>query len=242
MRLYYKHGGVSIFHGDCRDWLASPAGFDVVITDPPYGVMLGEVDNGQRRERDRRSYGQISDTQDYLEHAVIPALKQFLSISLRGLVFCGCRNIWKYPPADDIGAFVVPAGAGIGRWGFICAHPILYYGADPKRGRDISPSSYIARKPVTERNGHPCPKPLPLMKWAINKASLPNEIIVDPFCGSGTTLLAAKELGRRAIGIEIEERYCEIAARRLAQEILDFTATGNGTTGNGPSELPEMFE
>jgi site-specific DNA-methyltransferase (adenine-specific) len=71
-----------------------------------------------------------------------------------------------------------------------------------------------------DAKGHPCPKPLRWMTWATSLASLPGETVLDPFAGSGTTLLAAKSLGRRAIGIEIEERYCEIAAQRCSQEVL----------------------
>jgi len=222
MKPYYSHAGITIYHGDCRDF---PPGdyFDVVVTDPPFGVLLGEVDNGQRRKTDRQPYSMFSDTAHYLSSVVIPTLQIFIARARRSLVFCGCRNIWKYPEPDDIGAIIVPAGSSIGKWGFICAHPILYYGADPKRGKDISPSSYITRKPLAEANGHPCPKPLSVMKWAVNKASIEDECIIDPFCGSGTTLIAAKDLGRRAIGIEIEERYCEIAAKRLSQEVFDFT-------------------
>jgi DNA modification methylase len=67
---------------------------------------------------------------------------------------------------------------------------------------------------------HPSPKPLNVMRWILG--CLPGETVLDPFMGSGTTLRAAKDLGRRAIGIEIEERYCEIAAKRLAQEVFDF--------------------
>ena len=67
---------------------------------------------------------------------------------------------------------------------------------------------------------HPCQKPEPLLRYLVNRASNRDQLILDPFMGSGTTLRAAKDLGRRAIGIEIEERYCEIAANRLRQEVL----------------------
>ena len=82
--------------------------------------------------------------------------------------------------------------------------------------------SVIQSNAVSERNGHPCPKPVEWMLWLVKWVSLEDETILDPFMGSGTTLVAAKQLGRRAIGIEIEERYCEIAANRLRQEVLEF--------------------
>ena len=75
-------------------------------------------------------------------------------------------------------------------------------------------------------HARPRPKPLPWMKWAVALVSRPGETVIDPFMGSGTTLRAAKDLGRRAIGIEIEERYCEIAAKRLGQEVLFGVTNG----------------
>lgn len=75
------------------------------------------------------------------------------------------------------------------------------------------------------RDGHPAPYPVELASRCIRLSTWPGETVLDPFMGSGTTLRAAKDLGRRAIGIEVSERYCEIAAQRLAQEVLDFGAT-----------------
>jgi len=75
----------------------------------------------------------------------------------------------------------------------------------------------------TKFDWHPCPKPVGLFIRLIKAFAQNDEIVVDPFCGSGVTLRAAKEMNQRAIGIEIEERYCEIAAKRLSQEVLQFT-------------------
>jgi site-specific DNA-methyltransferase (adenine-specific) len=72
------------------------------------------------------------------------------------------------------------------------------------------------------KNGHPCPKPEIEWRWLVNKVCMPGETVIDPFMGSGTTLRCAKDLGLKAIGIEIEERYCEIAAKRLEQEVFEF--------------------
>jgi hypothetical protein len=71
-----------------------------------------------------------------------------------------------------------------------------------------------------ESSEHPCPKPTNAWSWLLNRASLPCEIILDPFLGSGTTAYCAKKLGRKCIGIEIEEKYCEIAAKRCSQMVL----------------------
>ena len=127
--------------------------------------------------------------------------------------------MWDYPAAADVGCFWHPAAPRHGPWGFLTFSPILYYGKDYRAGRGALPNG-IQVTESAEINGHPCPKPILAWKWLLAKVSEPTDVIIDPFMGSGTTLRAAKDLSRRAIGIEIEERYCEIAANRLRQEVL----------------------
>jgi DNA modification methylase len=78
------------------------------------------------------------------------------------------------------------------------------------------------QKVIPQAGDHPTPKPESLMRQLIEDNSNPEDLTLDPFMGSGTTLRAAKDLGRKAVGIEIEEKYCEIAAKRLSQEVFDF--------------------
>lgn len=224
--LFYQDSWATIYCADCREILPLLGPVDLVLTDPPYGVILGEADNGQRREKGQQPYSLFSDTHEYLIGIIIPAFVESLNISKRAIVFCGVRNIWDYPKPDDMGVWYVPAGSGIGKWGFICAHPVLYYGSNPHHGIYMSSNSYRTLKPLAEKNGHPCPKPITVMRWAVEKGSIENELILDPFMGSGTTLVAAKNLNRKSIGIEIEPKYCEIAVKRLRQEVFDFRKKG----------------
>ena len=214
MKPYYEHAGITIWHGDCREILPYLPKVDAVITDPPYGV---DFRGKSTKHTTRRDDGYtVSDSDIGIEIVSLA-----LGFADRGLVFPGTRLMFKYPQPDDVGAVYCPAGAGIGRWGFTCFHPVLFYGKRPSSA--LYPAG-IESFEIAERNGHPCPKPLRWMKWAVGLASQEGETILDPFMGSGTTLVAAKNLGRKAIGIEIEERYCEIAAKRLAQEVFAFEA------------------
>lgn len=222
MEPYYQDDWVSIWHGDCREVLPDGAGLDaeVLLTDPPYGINGGR--GGDARDFAKGAYVTSGwcDDEDYVRRVVVPVIDGLLSVVNRGAITPGVRNLFHYPRPDDMGCLWTPAGATHGPWGFQTFHPVLFYGRDFRAGKGALPSG----KQVTEsaeRNGHPCPKPLGAWKWLLDKVSLPGEVILDPFMGSGTTLRAAKDLGRRAIGIEIEERYCEIAVRRMGQEVLN---------------------
>lgn len=218
MKPYYEHAGITIYHGDCREVLPIVTA-DVLITDPPYGVEL----RGKSTKHTQKSgvgYSAFDDSEESVERCVIPAVAEAIA-RMRGVVTPGLRMMWSYPKPNAVGAIYYPSGAGNGRWGFTCWQPIFYYGADPylARGMGSRPDSFSSTESAGF-NGHPCPKPFGTMLWLVRKGSLDGDVVLDMFCGSGTTLLAAKQLGRRAVGIEIEERYCEIAAKRLAQDLL----------------------
>lgn len=197
-KKYYDHAGITIYHGDCLEIMPQLDPVDLVLTDPPYGVG--------------KKYLSFIDTKETL----LDLIGGIFKIDSPKLITCGIGNVWLYPPADWIlcwnkpNAMTRAAVANANIW-----EPILVYGC---RGFGVDGVT-ASIKP--QNYGHPCPKPLSLFVWLLSK--LPNmDVILDPFMGSGTTLVAAKELGRKAIGIEIEEKYCEIAARRLAQEMLPF--------------------
>ena len=136
----------------------------------------------------------------------------------------GILSMWSYPRPKWVLCIAYP-GRSMNAWGFNHWSPVLVYGPDPylENCKGCRPDTYYQRT-QPEPNGHPYPKSLATWKWLLNRISIdPKEIIFDPFLGSGSTLIVAKALGHEAIGIEIEEKYCELAARRLSQESFNFT-------------------
>ncbi len=223
-------GRIVLYCADCRDVLPElePGSIDAVITDPPYGVGLVVKNNRRTLRRARARYHDDPETVRALIAETVPLLRR---VARRALIFPGSANAWTYPQPDAVGCVYVPTGKGCSPWGFQCCHLLLYYGPDPylAAGLGSRPNSFTAVHGGTEARAlneemnavdHPCPKPLAWMRWAVARASLPGETVLDPFAGSGTTLVAALQEGCRAIGIEINERYCQIAVERLRQQPL----------------------
>lgn len=208
MKPYFQEDGITIDHGDCLSILPSlcSSGFDVAITDPQYGV-------GENYTSGIDDISSVS--------LALAALTYLRGTAKRVALTPGVKHLFKYPSPTWTGSFFYPAGSGMNPWGFTCWQPILFYGKDPYGGKGSRPDSFSSTESA-EKNGHPCPKPIGQWKWLINRTVLPGELILDPFLGSGTTLVAAKDLGLSAIGIEIEEKYCEIAAKRLSQGVLEL--------------------
>jgi site-specific DNA-methyltransferase (adenine-specific) len=208
LKPYDEHAGITIYHGDCRDVLPSVDSAELILTDPPYGV--GE------------NYESFADTKTAVELLIRDIAPRFLITAKRTLLTHGNGNQWMYPIPDWTLCWFISAGCGRTPWGFSCWQPILAYGNDPAVHLGCLPDAYASNE-TSPANGHPCPKPLGLWKWLMKRgAPKDGDLVIDPFMGSGTTLRAAKDLCRRAIGIEIEEKYCEIAAKRLSQEVLQF--------------------
>ena len=203
MTPYYADDAVTIYHGDCREVMPSLAVVDVLVTDPPYGIgFAGMPTKWQRRA------GQAPEAWDGAPFDDVA----LLLCSAQSLCIWG-GNYYQLPPSRGWMAWVKPdAPPSMGSVEF----------AWTNLDRNARHIVYSIGATNAERVGHPTQKPLAVMRWTV--AGMPEGKILDPFMGSGTTLVAAKDLGRKAIGIEIEERYCEIAARRCSQEVLGLSA------------------
>lgn len=212
---------VTIYHADCLDVIQKIAfgNIDAVITDPPYGVMLGEVSNGQAREKNQQPYTTFSDTPEYVRSHVVPIIEQCIKRFSRVIVTPGNRNLWKYPQPDDIGCWYVPAATSVAKWGFACMNPILYYGKSPRAGKGDTPNSVNMQAVKDKTIAHPCAKPVKFMEWLVIKGSFPGDTILDPFMGSGTTGVACVQTGRRFVGIEIDEGYFQIAKAKIEEAL-----------------------
>jgi site-specific DNA-methyltransferase (adenine-specific) len=220
---YYSDDSCTIYHGDCRVFLAeSPCNappLDLVLTDPPYGVNLNTAYRASQR-------GPLAGANDYPsvygdDAPFDPA--PFLTLAA-GVVLWGANYYAdKLPPRGSWLVWDKRDGSG-----FNDQADCELAWMDGVRGTvpRIFAHRWNGMIKASERDQarvHPTQKPLALMRWCLG--FFPDaEYVLDPFMGSGTTLRAAKDFGRKAIGIEIEERYCEIAAKRLAQEVLDLEA------------------
>lgn len=206
---YYQDELVTLYHGDCLEvdeWLQA----DVLVTDPPYG--MGYVSG--RMQGDRAIVGD----------ADLVARDEALRLwgERPALVF----GTWKRPRPEGVRQLIVwdkRGGAGFSGdlkmpWADI-TEEVYVMGSGWTGGR--RPAIYsIPTLPSQARPDHPTPKPVPLMRSLLECA--PAGVIADPFAGSGATLIAAREVGRKAIGVEIEERYCELIAQRVGQQAFDL--------------------
>ena len=204
MKPYYERDGITIFHGDCRDILPTLEPVDLVLTDPPYGISI--IKGGGRGINGWNDFSEIGE---WDKHAPPQDLiDMVLAKGGHAVVWGG--NYFSLPPSQ--GWLVWDKG----QRNFSLADCELAWTSRDRAARIFD---YARAAALQDGKQHPTQKPVALLRWCLE--FFPDaQTILDPFMGSGTTLRAAKDLGRKAIGIEIEERYCEIAAKRLAQEVL----------------------
>jgi DNA modification methylase len=217
-------GNATLHLGDCREFFSSVPQclrLDALVTDPPYGVGFdGKVakQRGNKVKKIEGGYLSTDDSPEYVRSVVMPAIVQALAICARGAVTPGTRNLFCYPEPAAIGCFYSAAGTGLSSWGFKCSQPILYYGKCPYLAAGLGArhdSMGQAYPNDANETGHPCAKPLPQMVWLVNRVSVMDETILDPFMGSGTTGVACMQTGRKFVGVEIEPKYFDIACRRI---------------------------
>ena len=232
---YYEDNAVTIYHGDCRDVADSiaPESVDLLLTDPPYGMAfvsgMAAVKAAPIRSDGVRQGVRVVRT-------ALNALEHTFSDDMHALVFCHWES---WPDFYDHLCHLFPirnalvwwkAGGGMGdlRHEYAKDYEILLFGAR-SRARELRGKRVGAvlrgygKVPPSERHVA-FQKPVPLLVSLIDRHTEPGGVVLDPFMGSGSTIEAAKKAQRRAIGIELEERLCEITAKRLAQEVLDLGA------------------
>lgn len=223
MTPYYQHAGITIYHGDCRPIRLSLPSIDAVISDPPYGM-------GDKSDRSTRLGGNVNLHSEYkvsrkwdVIHGDDAPFDPAMWLSFPRVVLFGAVHFSSHLPESRCWLVWDKREGGTAddnadcdfAWTNLPGPARLY--SQLWRG--------LCRKGIenAKRLHHPHQKPMALMTWIIQQCRLPpNSLILDPYMGSGTTLRAAKDAGQNAIGIEIEERYCEIAANRLSQEVMQF--------------------
>lgn len=231
MTPFYEDAAVTLFHGDCCEVMVGIGAVDHVITDPPFTQRTSEksrsgaIGDGYVGIRDRRiGFDGVDGQESDLAAAFVSVARRWV------VVFCAVEQIGRY--AHGAGDTWVrgtvwhrtnsaPQFTG-DRPGQACEGIAIMHRAGRKRwNRGGTSLLYIG--PTINSVGesgrgtpHPTVKPSWLMEAIVSDFTDEGELILDPFAGSGTTLVAAKKLGRRAIGIELNEQYCEVAARRLS--------------------------
>lgn len=243
MKPYYEHAGVTIYHGDSLFVLPELEAVGAVVTDPPYssgGAFRGDrtrgtvdkyVQSGTLEYRPEFA-GDNRDQRGFLAWCSLwlAAARAAAVLGAPIICFTDWRQLPTLTDAIQCGGWTWRGlatwwkpGIRMQRGTFSHSAEYLVHGTNGPSERDYAGAqqNVFSCATVDDRE-HIAQKPLAVMQWILSVIE-PSALIVDPFMGSGSTLEAAKKSGRRAIGIEIEERYCEVAAKRLSQEVLNFS-------------------
>jgi DNA modification methylase len=214
---YYQDDACTIYHGDCREILPHLEPVDLVLTDPPYGINhpTDYADRGRSKLAACRNYPKVHDDNKPFDAAWLLGIGKARILwggnYYPNLPISSGWLVWDKERPDDLDQATCELA-----W-TDCVKGV-------RRFRHMWNGMLRASSESLE---HPMQKPEALMRWCMSlRWTRDFATVLDPFMGSGTTLRAAKDLGRKAIGIEIEEKYCEIAVRRLSQEVLPLYPGG----------------
>jgi site-specific DNA-methyltransferase (adenine-specific) len=222
---YYQQDGITIYHGDCRE-IAPNVKADVVVSDPPYGMdwntdhtrfSVGRNGDGMGRKSSQKHERIKSDDEPFDPSPWL---------GFKGCVLWGFHHFAARLPKGSALVWIKRYDSGFGS--FLSDADLAWM----KGGHGVYCFRDVSLQAESKFRLHPTQKPEPLMRWCIEKASVHSDVIIDPYMGSGTTLVAAKRMGRTAIGIEVKEHNCEIAAKRLSQgSLFGVAQDGEATTG-----------
>jgi len=214
MKPYYEHNGITIYNGDCREVLPALDKVDLVLTDPPYGILGGSKSIGGSGFVEANKYD-LSWDYEPINSELINTVTGMATES----IIWGCNYFWdNFEPTNSLIVWDKKCQNG---WNDTFSDGEIAW-TSLKKKLVIFRHLWVGalRSGELKKREHPTQKPVELLRFCIEYAGDKSQTILDPFMGSGTTLRAAKDLGRQCIGIELEEKYCEIAANRLAQEVL----------------------
>jgi site-specific DNA-methyltransferase (adenine-specific) len=232
---YYEDDAVTIYHGDCFDILPDLSDIGAVVTDPPYSS--GGNYRGDRVKATATKYSGVYRPEFGNDHFDQRAFQMWTEAWMRGVkASCSPSAViasfidWRQLPAlSDAMQFAGWSWQGVAVWSkgfgrpspgrFSNAAEYVVWGSNGAlvQHESYPPGVFSCSTPSDKQ--HTAQKPEEVMRWVLQLVT-PDALVLDPFMGSGTTLRAAKDRGHKAIGIEVDERYCEIAARRMAQEVL----------------------
>lgn len=256
---YYDQDGITIYCGDCREILPEIGNFDLGITSPPYNLYKQWWDSGISglESHKRLMYKFVND---WYEDEMPEEEYQLTQVSLLDIARDKCAGsicynhkvryafkragtsfhpmqwLLKYPLWVEI---VWDRGGGTA---FNSRRPVpsderIFVLDKPKAWHDLKLTTVWRFPPDSDAPGHPCAFPVDLPSRLIAMFTDPGDIVVDWYSGSGTTLVAAKRLNRKAIGIEISEKYCQIAVERLRQSVMNFDLSENIGSKTMPDKL-----
>ena len=204
-------GNCRLIQGDCLEVMPLLGKVDAVVTDPPYGIGF--------------EYPSYDDTRENLR-GLVAGLFSFRDLFTRMIILCGPSQVHVYPESDWLGCITWNTTGSFGKYGYSQWTPVLLYGDDLKGFGNVNG---VTKTDTYQINGggsvgfqrdpesklHVCPKPMNIMNRMVQRYTGPDETILDPFCGSGSTGVAAAHFGRAFIGIERDADYFDICVKRI---------------------------